>query len=202
MLVRAMDDELSATDRAAFDLHLSECDACRGRYHELGVLSVQLEAALNRSADEYNEREQRYVLEQELIRREQMPILTPRSGKVARRVGWSMAIAASLAVSVLFIPHHPSATTSSSAFDLRTAQPSTFEVDGESFFPLPYSNSELPLGTPHIVQMQVPVSSLTDAGLAIEPVSSQAGDPDSAVLADVLLGADGEPLGVHVIDTQ
>jgi hypothetical protein len=81
-------------------------------------------------------------------------------------------------------------------------QSNGFEVAGELFSPLPYSNPDLPIGAPHIVRMQVPVSSLSDAGIAFEPVSNQALTADSSVLADVLLGMDGQPLGVHVLGVE
>ena len=64
---------------------------------------------------------------------------------------------------------------------------------------LPYSNPDLSVNASHVVQMQVPVSSLTDAGLSFEPGSAEQAEFDHSVLADVLVGADGQPLGVHVI---
>src|SRR5579884_1466361 len=82
------------------------------------------------------------------------------------------------------------------------AQSNAFEVAGELFSPLPYSNPDLPIGAPHIVRMQVPVSSLSDAGIVFEPVSNQTLTADSSVLADVLLGMDGQPLGVHVLGVE
>jgi hypothetical protein len=78
----------------------------------------------------------------------------------------------------------------------------SFEVDGETFVALPYSNPDLPLTAPHIVRMQVPVASLADAGITFEPVSSEVSSPDRSVLADVLLGIDGQPLGVHVLNAE
>jgi hypothetical protein len=50
--------------------------------------------------------------------------------------------------------------------------------------------------------MQVPVSSLADAGIYVEPVGSRMTAPDHAVLANVLLGLDGQPLGVHVLTSD
>jgi len=50
--------------------------------------------------------------------------------------------------------------------------------------------------------MQVPVSSLADIGIALEPVSNEVLNQDRSVLADVLLGADGQPLGVHVVSWE
>jgi hypothetical protein len=78
----------------------------------------------------------------------------------------------------------------------------SFDVAGETFVSLPYSNADLPINTPRIVRMQVPVASLLDAGVIFEPVSNDPGALDRSVLADVLIGMDGEPLGVHVIGSE
>ena len=48
--------------------------------------------------------------------------------------------------------------------------------------------------------MEIPVTSLADAGIVVESVLSRAAQPEQAVLADVLLDVDGQPLGVHVIN--
>jgi hypothetical protein len=116
-----------------------------------------------------------------------------------RRFGWGMAIAATLALGILIAPKHreeqkPSSVTNSMADSL--------EVDGETFIALPYSNPDLPMGASHIVQMQVPVSSLADVGILLEPVSNEVSSLDRSVLADVLVGADGQPLGVNVLSFE
>jgi hypothetical protein len=117
------------------------------------------------------------------------------------RFGWGMAIAATLALGILVAPRakHTAAETQTSSI----AVPSNaLEVDGESFVALPYSNPDLPVSASRIVQMQVPVSSLADVGIALEPVSSRVSGEDRSVLADVLIGADGQPLGVHVLGLE
>ena len=50
--------------------------------------------------------------------------------------------------------------------------------------------------------MQVPVSSLTAAGIVFEPVSIGASSADRTVLADLLIGTDGQPLGVHILGVE
>ena len=50
--------------------------------------------------------------------------------------------------------------------------------------------------------MQVPVSSLADIGIGLERMASEVSNQDRTVLADVLLGADGQPLGVHVVSWE
>ena len=77
---------------------------------------------------------------------------------------------------------------------------SAIEVGGESFVPLPYSNPDLPVNESRIVEMQVPVSALNDIGIVLESVSNRESASDRSVLADVLMGTDGQPLGVHVLE--
>jgi hypothetical protein len=79
------------------------------------------------------------------------------------------------------------------------ASTGAFEIDGETFISLPFSNPDLPVNARRIVQMQVPVSSLAEAGIVVEPIANRVAQPDYSVLADVLLGLDGQPLAVHVV---
>jgi predicted anti-sigma-YlaC factor YlaD len=198
LLVRALDDELSGTEALLVQSHLAACDKCREQYQGFHHVSLRLESALAVSAAPNSPRD-RELLVQQLDLRESRPRPTT-SRQVIRGFGWGMAIAATLALGVLFIPGHlhPNNPGASPV----TGAQSAFEVDGESFVPLPYSNPYLPMSTSHVVEMQVSVSSLADAGILFEPIGSQASRPNDSVLADVLLGIDGQPLGVHVLAMQ
>ncbi len=48
--------------------------------------------------------------------------------------------------------------------------------------------------------MEVPISSLASAGIVLEPGVN--GSTDRTVAANVLLGIDGQPLGLHVLSTE
>ncbi len=199
-LVRAMDDELSPSETTEVESHLSRCDACKERYQNLRDISVRIDAWTARiwTASSMQARE---LLVRKLDSRQSQSIAPPAKN-VLRRFGWGMAIAATLALCVVFAPHgsHASKSDSMSVSGRPTAD--TFEVNGETFAALPYSNPDLPISTSHIMEMQIPVSSLTDAGLAFEPVSMQEAALNHSVLADVLIGMDGQPLGVHVLSAQ
>jgi len=140
---------------------------------------------------------ERQHLEAKLNKREQRSSLRDMR-RVFRNLGWTVGIAATLALTILFIPlgnnEKKPERVAASALQASTA----FEIDGEAFVALPYSNPELPIGGSRIVQMQVPLSSLAEAGIIVEPLSSDFSAPEHPVLADVLLGLDGQPLGVHV----
>jgi len=111
-----------------------------------------------------------------------------------------LGLAASLAfATLLFLPGLRHKQGMNEPTRVTTA---ALEIEGESFIALPYSNPDLPISSSRIVQMQVPVSSLAEAGVVFGPISNTAAAADRSVLADVLLGLDGQPLGVHVLEIE
>ena len=116
------------------------------------------------------------------------------------RFGWGMALAASLAVGIVVAPRHKTGTSTGERTSQVSALSNMIEVAGESFVPLPYSNPDFPVSESRIVEMQVPLSALNDVGIVLESVSNRESAPDRSVLADVLMGTDGQPLGVHVLE--
>jgi hypothetical protein len=119
--------------------------------------------------------------------------------RVLRRFGWGMAIAASLALTIVMAPRNKN--TADKQHSVQTATlANAIEVEGEVFVPLPYSNPDLPVNESRIVEMQVPISALNDIGIVLESVSNRESASDRSVLADVLMGTDGQPLGVHVLE--
>lgn len=195
LLVRAVDEELTPLEAAAVEWHVAGCQECRQKMEALRSLSVRVEAAVavavpaGAAAD-------REALACAIDARPR-PVTSLRPDRVLYRFGWAMGIAATLTIAMLVAPQIRHRGTQLSVERPQTA--SAFEIDGETFTPLPYSNPDLPLSGPHVVQMRVPVSSLTEAGVVFEPVSSEVTAPDRSVLADVLLGMDGQPLAVHVL---
>jgi anti-sigma factor RsiW len=198
-LIKAIDDELPAGATAELEAHLSVCEDCRRRYQSLRQLSNEIESSITAWPLEVSD-EQRARLERRL---DSMETAGPRP-RFLRRLAWTgaagMAIAAALAFALLFAPQWKRSVEIASP--RAAVQPSSFEVDGERFVALPYSNPDLPLNESHVVQMQVPVSSLADAGIVFEPISNEMSAPDRSVLADVLLGIDGRPLGIHVLNAE
>ncbi len=198
LLIKAVDDELPVADALEVNSHLSACEDCRRRYHALRQISASIESAVAAPALELSQ-QQRARLERQMELTE-LAAPMPNASHVLRRLSWAAAIAAALAFLLMFVPQWNRA--GKTAGPVAAVQPSAFEVDGESFVALPYSNPDLPLNASHIVQMQVPVSSLADAGIVFEPISNEGPASDRSVLADVLLGIDGRPLGIHVLNAE
>jgi anti-sigma factor RsiW len=212
LLTRSLDEELSSAERFEVELHLTTCEVCRKEAERLGRASAAFESfvevtAASNMSDSAQRKHRLQVALEAAVEHEAIP--TP--GKVMRRFGWGISIAATLAFGILVAPRHDiapvakpkAAVVSEAQLSAATTQPASIEVDGESFTPLPYSNPDLPVGEEHIVQMQVPVSSLADVGIELEPVVSRMNrSEDSSVLADVLVGYDGQPRGVHVLGSE
>lgn len=209
LLVRAMDDELTGTEALQVERHLSTCDRCRNQQSELRQVSDDFESFLQ-------SREIRQLAEVGTSGREALvrQLEKPAAGAAVisthntlARFGLGLAAAAALALGISYAPFRgtPAGTVGRSAqkaANQEIASVSPFEVNGETFVYLPYSNPDLPLGGSHVVQMEVPIASLADAGVMVAPTASRIVQPDQAVLADVLLGIDGQPIGVHVLSSD
>jgi hypothetical protein len=148
------------------------------------MLSSRLETLIGGIATDasYSDRES---LKQKLEPQQRSTLATHTPEKILKRFGWAMAIAATLAIGITFAPRTKHAPNNNEPALLQAANTESFEVNA-----------------PHIVQMPVPVSSLTAAGVAFEPISSEVSAGEDSVLADVLLGIDGQPLGVHVTGVE
>jgi anti-sigma factor RsiW len=193
LLVRAMDHELSPAEMEWVPAHIAGCSECSHERESIANVSQNIETVVNSAP----------VIEYPGDRAQWVVVKPIRHApdRVMRRFGWGMAIAATLAIGIIIAPKPRTLPAERRPI---TEQPlaavsNAIEVDGETFVALPYSNPDLPTSAPRIVQMQVPVSSLADIGLGLEQVTSEVSNQDRTVLADVLLGADGQPLGVHVV---
>ncbi len=200
VLVRAADGELPEAEMLRVQEHLATCEECSRMFEQLGWLSAELERLVHAVPVDgsFTDRQQLMRrMDARQGRRARVESADQNAGLVLRRFGWSMAIAATLALGVMIASHakrKPIAEKTPVSL-----QASALDIDGETFIPLPYSNPDLPVNTSRVVQMQLPVSSLADAGIVFEPVAASYRTADRTVLADVLIGADGQPLGVHIL---
>jgi anti-sigma factor RsiW len=200
LLIRYLDDELSSSESALVTGHLSNCEGCKARYLDLRRVAVNFDSFVASLQTEYSEFERRKL---EMKLEEGEPKSSLRSLRKMRRafrnLAWTVGIAATLALAVLFVPRAIDGKRTGRVTTNTVQATTAFEIDGEAFIALPYSNPELPIANTRIVQMQLPLSSLAEAGLVVEPISGAFSAPDRPVLADILLGIDGQPLGVHVL---
>jgi anti-sigma factor RsiW len=198
LLVKAMDAELTSSEAASAMEHLAQCEECREKYEGFRRASLAVESGMTAVpvGDPLNDWES---LHRKLEARQaaQRPGQTPE--RVLWRFGWGMAIAASIALAIVMAPRTKNTTDRQHSVQAATVG-NAIEVGGEVFVPLPYSNPDLPVNESRIIEMQVPVSALSDIGIVLEPVSNRESASDQSVLADVLMGTDGQPLGVHVLE--
>jgi hypothetical protein len=200
LLIQYLDGELPENQFARLRLHLTSCSQCRSRQDEFVRLSNRVEALVAATVAE-RPVDSRVNLARALVGEGGPTAASETTIKVMRRFGWGMAIAAGLAAGIVMIPHGSKIDESVPvAKTPAVVSPSSIYVNGESFIALPYSNPDLPINAPRIVEMQIPASSLASAGLFLEPVAN--GVADRTVLANVLLGLDGQPIGVHVLSAE
>jgi hypothetical protein len=200
LLIAAADRELSAAEAVAVESHLSICSACRARFDALAALSDDV-AGIVSAPSASGKLAGRERLAAALAAREQAPA-DHVFERAMERYGWAIAAAALLAVCVLVFQQKARLTESAGHPAAAHAQMPTIDVNGESFLPLPYSNEDLPLNSSHVVEMQVPLSSLASAGIVLEPGAGAMPGMERTALADVLVGMDGQPLGVHVLSVD
>jgi anti-sigma factor RsiW len=198
VLVQFVDDELPPAEAVHAQEHLAQCAACSDRYAELRRVSSSFDQFVEslRPSVRLSERQE---LVSKLDRVSGVPVSRTNVKRPARFGWWGLAAAAALTVGVLYLPSSMRTNGQAENVALAKGSASAFEIDGETFVSLPFSNPDLPVNARRIVQMQVPVSSLAEAGIVVEPITSQVAQPDGSVLADVLLGLDGQPLAVHVV---
>jgi hypothetical protein len=197
LLVKAMDAELTNAEATVVKEHLERCGECRQKYNDFRRASVAIESGLA-AIPVRTQLGEREGLRQKLEARQTTRQINQTPERVMWRFGWGMAVAASLALGIVMMPKHKDKTNPVEIVQETATLTNAIEVGGETFVPLPYSNPDLPVNESRIVEMQVPVSALNDIGIVLEPVSSREARSDGSVLADVLMGTDGQPLGVHI----
>ncbi len=199
LLIQYSDGELSESQFVRVRLHLASCGECRNRRDEFVRLSNTVESLVAASIGE-GPPDSRLNLARALVGAGDSISVAESPMRVMRRFGWAMAIAAALAAGIVLIPRTNNTNESAPVKKSLAASSTSIYVNGENFIALPYSNPDLPVNAPRIVEMQIPASSLASAGLILEPVANSIGD--RTVVANVLLGLDGQPIGVHVLSAE
>lgn len=197
-LIAFLDGEAPTNEGSSIRVHLRSCEMCRRKQVEFAQLSSAVERVINGVPVE-SSAAGRANLVSALAAAGPEQTATHDAAKVMLRFGWAMALAASLAIALLFVPGRNTGVQPASPHIAKSSI-SSLDVNGETFVALPYSDPNLPLNAPRIVEMQVPVSSLLAAGIVLEPGLNDVSD--RTVRANVLLGIDGQPLGLAVLSAE
>lgn len=212
-MLQAIDGELEPSDHARVDTHLANCGQCLGRYEDLAQLSETLNHAIE-TAPVAAPASARQRLEAALENsRGAHPIQPVAIWK------W-VAVAAGLVLLLLLFrqqPTPPRQTAAAISKELPTApretaiphavpvqalskkrgRPSSHHARGPDygFIRLPYSDPSLPIDSADVVRVQLHLSALADTGV----VRVLPGASDPLVQADVLLGLDGQPSAIRIL---
>lgn len=221
-MVRSLDGELASSEQAAVETHLANCEECLKRYESLAEVSERLrhviETASVSASAQARERLAVSVEQSEDGARVRPPALwkwaaaaaglaiillvivqqRPRSVQetVARKTApRSAQLDAKETVHAL-----PPATEDAHSPRRRPAQAvrrdkgSFSPVEG-AFIRLPYSDPSLPIQASDVVHVEMRLSSLANAGV----IRAAPGPGDPLVRADVLLGMDGQPSAIRLV---
>ena len=208
LIARVVDNELTTTERLFAERHLAACPLCRQKRREWAETAEQVQdLVLDQEPIVPANARQRLVsaLEQ---RQPAATVSTPHDEPAWWKWGAVAAAAASLAFMVSLPPvrAHLSgllnsaghAATVNGAAASGTASQLTPEQAEWDFTPLPYSGVALAEGEEEIVRVQLPASALANEGII--PPGSYA--EDSWVDADLLLGLDGQPQGIRLLNVD
>lgn len=194
-LVRAFDGELSAVERLEIELHLGGCEQCLEEFDRLADLSNEIAWLVDRTVVSKPRQAREQLMEQ------MAASVSPQqsASSKARLFAWASAAAALLALAVGFgdyVRHSHSSSALANATVKTAGAPAAAISSEPSFIRLPYSNPALPLESEKIVRVNLRLSDLASAGVV--KIASQA--PDAWIQADVLLGMDGEPYGIRLLE--
>ena len=213
LLVLALDDELAPGEKLAVMRHLESCSECREKWEEIEKTSERV-AAYHRE-----------FLQSRVPAISTAPALARIGRKPDRRIRRWLPVAAAIAVAagvtVLLWVRHPipadrklaqnapahlpavTARASSIAQNptpqhrVRRPKPANLaavQEDRTPYVALPFSDRALPLNDATVVRMELPAEQLQLTGLTIEGNHS-----GSLVQADVLMGIDGLPRAIRLV---
>lgn len=203
-LVLAMDGELEQPQAASVAQHLTGCEICRTRLDRFGGISGQIV-------------ECHKALESGRLR-VPVPVIA-RKQQIARAAGF-VAAAAALALVALYLTQadkpipvahrteaHPEERaaviekTMEKSVPLQKVRraarrrPAPAGLEKSNIIELPFSDSALPLADATVVRVELPIEELRLTGLMVE-----GGRAGTVVQADVLMGIDGLPRAIRLVE--
>jgi hypothetical protein len=210
LIARTVDDELTAAERLFAERHLAVCVVCRQKRREWAELAESVQDLVLEHEPVVPAGARQRLLD---ALEQRQPAGTPRvDTQVPRREApawWRPGALAALAASLAFVFSLPPVRTRLSELgnpaghnaravaNSANDQQATDDLGG-NFIPLPYSGLALAEGDEEIVRVQMPASALADEGII--PPGAYA--ENSLVDADLLLGLDGQPQGIRLVNVD
>lgn len=229
LLVKALDGELSGGDKAEVEIHLASCQECLDRLDRWADLSTEIARVVDAvPTPAARQSHDRLVRAMANAYKPYGAVKQARRGRTfAWAAALAACLAIVTLFSVRLMRHLPKqheepaaiaanggrhAPSPAAIAHVRPDQPvkrrpvlarnkvpaklkSVSQTADDGFWPLPYSNPALPVDASDVLRVRVRLSALTAAGV----VSSAPASDDPWVQADVLLGADGEPRGIRLL---
>jgi anti-sigma factor RsiW len=206
LIARVVDNELTPGERLFAEGHLAICAGCRKKRMEWAEMVERVEDAVL-EIEPMVPADARQRLANALDRRESVGAVT-----LVRQEApgwWKWGAVAAVAASLAFLISLPPVRTQMSNLGRTTVHPAAAAgIEGTSqtaagepdrpFIPLPYSGVALAEGEEEIVRVQMPAEALANAGII--PPGSYA--DNSWVDADLLLGLDGQPQGIRLVNAD
>jgi len=228
LLVKALDGELTGAEKIDVEIHLAGCQECLDRLDRWADFSTEIarvvDAAPAPAARQSHERLVRAIAN--IHEPDGSPQKQARGKTLAWLAALAACLAVVTLFSIRIARHSPKQNEASTAVKTDGGQHSSPAVIAHvrpdqpvkrhtvlarnkaatksnsapgaaapGFWPLPYSNPALPVDAADVLRVRVRLSSLTAAGV----VTSAPAFDDPWVQADVLLGADGEPRGIRLL---
>jgi hypothetical protein len=207
-LVLAIDQELEQYEASAIARHLEGCAVCLARWEQLRKVSQRIT-------------EFHYAIQSGNLRAPSMTPHAPRRfGRLARIAGYGAAAAAVLCITwivtrtdrptqpprrAMVSPAAVSQVTKASVVPVAGTRPvlrkasrakpiRLVAMETSGIVELPFSDRALPLGDAMVVRVELPIEELRLSGLAVD-----AGRAGTVMQADVLLGIDGLPRAIRLV---
>jgi len=196
-LILAMDGELECEEAALVTEHLTGCESCRVRWDQFGGVSRQIV-------------ECHKALESARLRAP-LPVIALRK-RIVHGAGF-IAAAAALALVTLYLTRaeKPAPVTHRAEVHLqptvavnklppvrkrpRRRSARLVAADMSNIVELPFSDSALPLTDATVVRVELPIEELRLTGLMVD-----GGRAGTVVQADVLMGIDGLPRAIRLVE--
>ena len=228
-MTQALDRELSTAEQARVETHLANCEACLEAYERLVEVSTQISRAIEAIPVAEPERARAQLIT--ALRAMDVPVYTAPASRWPFWVS-ALATAACLALATLLAlqkirstPRQPASPPPARVVKRPPAPPSgdaqprfttqvghplhplrhikapvaVPETEAEPpFIPLPYADPGLPLSATDRVRVEMRLSALAGAGV----IRVVPGSADGLVQADVLLGVDGQPWGIRLVEDK